>query len=209
MLLLRRSRGLCVTRRSGSDTAVGPSCFGHPATPSVTAAWHSIRVGVTVSKRSSPRSTPSRCPLVCMSRDRDRARPAVRWNGRPSSCTCRVAEETARFCRWPSRLKKGDRLTRSCREADGGDRRLEFAFGLVRRPTMSDIVRQNVPSAYFQNDARRTDGPTSHVVSVRLSDELVRRLAQVGNDEGRSMSDTIRIVLERGLMKKKAKRRSP
>ncbi len=38
-----------------------------------------------------------------------------------------------------------------------------------------------------------------HLVSVRLADDLVRRLAEVGNAEGLAMSDTIRLVLERGL----------
>jgi hypothetical protein len=41
---------------------------------------------------------------------------------------------------------------------------------------------------------------------VRLSDDLVRRLAVVGNDEGLAMSDTIRVVLERGLTAPKRKK---
>lgn len=73
---------------------------------------------------------------------------------------------------------------------------------------MSDIVSQNAPSSYFRAGTQKVPGPESHVVSVRLSDDLVRRLAEVGNAEGRSLSETIRVVLERGLTKKKAKRRS-
>jgi hypothetical protein len=34
---------------------------------------------------------------------------------------------------------------------------------------------------------------------VRLPDDLLQRLAEVGNAEALGMSDTIRLVLERGL----------
>ena len=62
------------------------------------------------------------------------------------------------------------------------------------------------PSSYFKSGSRARAAPTNHLISVRLSDELVRRLAEVGNDEGLAMSDTIRVVLERGLtMTKKRK----
>lgn len=55
------------------------------------------------------------------------------------------------------------------------------------------------PSSYFKSGSRGRAAPTNHLISVRLSDELVRRLAEVGNDESLAMSDTIRLVLERGL----------
>jgi predicted DNA-binding protein len=38
-------------------------------------------------------------------------------------------------------------------------------------------------------------------VSIRLPGDLIQRLADVGNDEGLSLSATIRVVLERGLGK--------
>ncbi|MEI8127340.1 MAG: hypothetical protein WCG86_05930 [Actinomycetota bacterium] len=40
-------------------------------------------------------------------------------------------------------------------------------------------------------------------MSVRLPVELLERLADVGNVQGLAMSDTIRLVLERGLSAKK------
>jgi hypothetical protein len=42
---------------------------------------------------------------------------------------------------------------------------------------------------------------------VRLPEELLQRLAIVGNSEGLAMSDTIRLVLERGLREKKKKKK--
>jgi hypothetical protein len=62
------------------------------------------------------------------------------------------------------------------------------------------------PSSYFKQDARSPRRGGNHLVSVRLPDELVRRLATAGNDEGLSMSDTIRLVLERGLAAQERKR---
>jgi hypothetical protein len=59
--------------------------------------------------------------------------------------------------------------------------------------------RRPVPSAYFQAASRASRAPTNQLISVRLPDDLIRRLAEVGNDEGLAMSDTIRLVLERGL----------
>jgi hypothetical protein len=56
------------------------------------------------------------------------------------------------------------------------------------------------PSEYFaitQRTAR--SGSPSHLISIRLPDDLLQRLAVVGNEESLSMSDTIRLVLERGL----------
>jgi len=54
------------------------------------------------------------------------------------------------------------------------------------------------PSSYFSSGSPAPRASTSHL-SLRLSDELMRRLAEVGNDEGLAMSDTIRLVLERGF----------
>jgi hypothetical protein len=65
---------------------------------------------------------------------------------------------------------------------------------------------QPSPSAYFSSGSRARSTSASHLISVRLSDDLVRRLAVVGNDEGLAMSDTIRVVLERGLTAPKRKK---
>jgi hypothetical protein len=62
------------------------------------------------------------------------------------------------------------------------------------------------PSSYFKSGSRARAALASHLISVRLSDDLVRRLAEVGNDEGLAMSDTIRVVLERGLTVTKRKK---
>ena len=64
------------------------------------------------------------------------------------------------------------------------------------------------PSRYFSASGRERSGSRSqHLISVRLADELLQRLAEVGNEEGLAMSDTIRLVLERGLAGRKAARR--
>ena len=55
------------------------------------------------------------------------------------------------------------------------------------------------PSAYFQTMSRMSAQPVSKLISIRLSEDLLQRLAAVGNTEGLAMSDTIRLVLERGL----------
>ena len=55
------------------------------------------------------------------------------------------------------------------------------------------------PSAYFQTMSRISAQPVSKLISIRLSEDLLQRLAAVGNTEGLAMSDTIRLVLERGL----------
>jgi antitoxin component of RelBE/YafQ-DinJ toxin-antitoxin module len=52
------------------------------------------------------------------------------------------------------------------------------------------------PSSSYFSASRR---PASELVSVRLAPDLLARLAAVGNAEGLAMSDTIRLVLERGL----------
>jgi|HubBroStandDraft_1064217.scaffolds.fasta_scaffold194760_3 hypothetical protein len=64
------------------------------------------------------------------------------------------------------------------------------------------------PSSYFQAAARSQRSASSQLVSIRLPEDLIRRLAEVGNDEGLSMSDTIRLVLERGLARPKERSRS-
>jgi len=58
---------------------------------------------------------------------------------------------------------------------------------------------QPSPSGYFSKASKPRRVASNHLISIRVSDELIRRLAQVGNDEGLAMSDTIRLVLERGL----------
>lgn len=44
------------------------------------------------------------------------------------------------------------------------------------------------------------------MVSVRIPEELLLRLAEVGNQEGLAMSDTMRLVLERGLNQRRGKK---
>jgi len=58
------------------------------------------------------------------------------------------------------------------------------------------------PSEFFASSPRRASQLNTHLVSVRLSEDLLQRLAEVGNEQGLSMSDTIRLVLERGLTQK-------
>ena len=60
-------------------------------------------------------------------------------------------------------------------------------------------MERQTPSTYFRSAGRAPTPPASHLISIRLSDELLRRLASVGEQEGLAMSDTIRLVLERGL----------
>jgi len=61
---------------------------------------------------------------------------------------------------------------------------------------MSDLKS---PSEYFQASAKPSSTGSSHLVSVRLEDKLIQKLARVGNDRNLTMSDTIRMVLEQGL----------
>ena len=63
------------------------------------------------------------------------------------------------------------------------------------------------PSAYFSSNTRASSKASSRLISVRLPEELLQRLARVGNNEGLAMSDTIRLVLERGLREKKKKKK--
>ncbi len=55
------------------------------------------------------------------------------------------------------------------------------------------------PSQHFLVSSREGKAKTNQLISIRLPQELIERLALVGNDESLSMSDTIRLVLERGL----------
>jgi hypothetical protein len=55
------------------------------------------------------------------------------------------------------------------------------------------------PSSYFRATSSSRRSGTSRLVSIRLPEELLQRLAEVGNEEGLSLSDTVRLVLERGL----------
>ena len=60
------------------------------------------------------------------------------------------------------------------------------------------------PSSYFAAASRSLRTSTSHLISIRLPDDLIQRLAAVGNEEALAMSDTIRLVLERGLAAKRS-----
>jgi len=74
-----------------------------------------------------------------------------------------------------------------------------------KRMTSSDPK----PSMLFMSASRLNAKPVNQLISVRLSEDLISRLAEVGNAEHLSMSDTIRLVLERGLSataKKKTKK---
>ena len=71
------------------------------------------------------------------------------------------------------------------------------------------MARKSSPSRYFSMQTRLGGGPKAHMVSIRLSDDLIRSLAEVGNEEGLAMSDTIRLVLERGLEAGKSGRNKP
>lgn len=64
--------------------------------------------------------------------------------------------------------------------------------------TMSDMDKQS-PSSLFVGSSRQSTKSASRLISVRLPEELLERLADVGNEQGLSMSDTIRLVLERGI----------
>jgi predicted DNA binding CopG/RHH family protein len=72
---------------------------------------------------------------------------------------------------------------------------------------MEDMNEKRSPAMFFNVSAAGQRRGASQMVSVRLPEELLERLASVGNDEGLSMSDTIRLVLERGLNKGKGQRR--
>lgn len=70
---------------------------------------------------------------------------------------------------------------------------------------ISPVVDSTSPSSYFANRAlagRTASTPRQYrerPISIRLSDVLLSRLGRVGDREGLGLSDTIRLVLERGL----------
>lgn len=68
------------------------------------------------------------------------------------------------------------------------------------------MAERQAPSQYFVTGSRAKRGSTSQLISVRLPEELIKRLAAVGNEEGLAMSDTIRLVLERGLSRSTRKK---
>ena len=74
-----------------------------------------------------------------------------------------------------------------------------FNGAMPRTPSPED----RSPSQYFEVTSTNRRSSSSRVISVRLPVELLERLATVGNDQGLAMSDTIRLVLERGLSEKK------
>ena len=57
----------------------------------------------------------------------------------------------------------------------------------------------DLPSHYFASSSRVGQRSSSRLISIRLPEDLLQRLAEVGNAEALGMSDTIRLVLERGL----------
>ena len=62
------------------------------------------------------------------------------------------------------------------------------------------------PSSQFPQSDKAASSTPQKLISVRLSDDLIKRLAKVGNKENLSMSDTIRVVLDRGLETKRKKK---
>ncbi len=58
----------------------------------------------------------------------------------------------------------------------------------------------------FNANSRNGKRGSTRMVSVRIPEELLLRLAEVGNEEGLALSDTVRLVLERGLNPKKGKK---
>jgi hypothetical protein len=65
-----------------------------------------------------------------------------------------------------------------------------------------DTTLVSTPSAMFSPAPSRERKQVSNLISIRLSTDLLERLAHVGREEGLAMSDTIRLVLERGLAAK-------
>jgi hypothetical protein len=45
------------------------------------------------------------------------------------------------------------------------------------------MTQHPVPSQYFRSGTRAKRGATSHLITVRLPEDLVERLAEVGNQE--------------------------
>jgi predicted DNA binding CopG/RHH family protein len=61
------------------------------------------------------------------------------------------------------------------------------------------MERPASPSRLFARSAEAPRQQMAAAISVRLPEDLLERLAEVGNAEGLTMSDAIRVVLERGL----------
>jgi hypothetical protein len=59
----------------------------------------------------------------------------------------------------------------------------------------------------FNASSRNGQRGSTRMVSVRIPEELLLRLAEVGNEEGLALSDTMRLVLERGLNQRRGKKR--
>ena len=57
------------------------------------------------------------------------------------------------------------------------------------------------PASHFRNPGRyiRRSGQPIACVSTRLPEDLLQRLAAFGNQSNLSMSQTVRLLLERGL----------
>lgn len=68
---------------------------------------------------------------------------------------------------------------------------------------MGETSRSNsFAGSYFSTQGKRTPETSrlqSVVTNTRLPEDLILRLAAVGNDEGLSLSETLRVVLEEGL----------
>ena len=62
-----------------------------------------------------------------------------------------------------------------------------------------NVYMSTKPSKYFEASSRNSGRPATQLISVRLPEELLQRLAEIGNEEGLAMSDTLRLVLERGI----------
>ncbi len=93
-----------------------------------------------------------------------------------------------------------------CRRRSAAGREVSVLQLYYNYHTMPDVAKRTSPSAYFSSSRRSGGKASSHLVSVRLPDELLKRLAEVGNQEGLAMSDTIRLVLERGLASRRRHR---
>jgi predicted DNA binding CopG/RHH family protein len=58
---------------------------------------------------------------------------------------------------------------------------------------------QQSPSQLFNVTTRSKSKSSSRLISIRLPETLLAQLAEVGNEQGLAMSDTIRLVLDRGI----------
>jgi metal-responsive CopG/Arc/MetJ family transcriptional regulator len=64
---------------------------------------------------------------------------------------------------------------------------------------MTLVSPSDPPSSLFDVTSRKGRNRATRLVSVRLPEGLLRELAAVGNENGTTMSETIRRALERGL----------